>query len=125
MAEILLIEDDAIVQHAHKLIFNKLGFKVDLAESGYVALNMLKNKPSYNIIFVDLGLPDINGLDLIEEIRSKHSKNNNLVIIVLTGYIGEREKKACLKAGANNVIHKPILANKMLEVLNPYLSRCE
>lgn len=122
MAEILLIEDDAIVQYAHKLVFKKLGLKIDLAESGITALNMIQNNPSYDIVFVDLGLPDMDGIQLIEKIRKE---KKDIIIIVLTGYIGNSEKNACLSAGANMVIHKPILANKMQEILNPYLkSNC-
>lgn len=119
MTEVLLIEDDVIVQHAHKLIFNKIGLTVDVADSGASALNILKQKSSYEAIFVDIGLPDMSGFDLIQAIREQEKK---FLIIALTGYIGETEKQACFNAGATEVIHKPILMNKMVEILKPYLN---
>jgi CheY-like chemotaxis protein len=121
MAAILLIEDNAIVQHVHKLIFNKLGHTVEVADSGLSALEILKNKPAYDIIFVDIGLPDIHGFDLIKEVRESFISDPNYPIIALTGYIGENEKKACLAAGATEVLHKPILLNVMSDTLKRYL----
>lgn len=121
MANILLIEDDAIVQHVHKLMFDKLGHTVDLVDSGIAALDRLKNPTSYDIIFVDIGLPDMSGCDLIKEIRKNPVQKEDFPIIALTGYLGEHEKNACLAAGATDVVHKPILMNKMLETLKRYL----
>lgn len=121
MAEILLVEDDEIVQHVHKLIFDKLGHSVDLVDTGVAALDKLKAKSSYRIIFVDIGLPDMNGFDLIKEIRKNPDNCGKVPVIALTGYIGEPEKNLCFEAGATDVIHKPILMNTMLKILKQYL----
>lgn len=122
MAMILLIEDDLIVQHVHTLMFHKLGHQVDLAQTGLDAQSKIKTDASkYHIIFVDVGLPDICGTELIKEIRLKYCESS-FPIIALTGYIGETEKKACLAAGASQVLHKPVLMSKMLEILNYYLA---
>jgi two-component system, OmpR family, aerobic respiration control sensor histidine kinase ArcB len=120
MAKILLVEDNTIVQHVHKLIFNKLGHTVEIVDSGFKALEILKNKHVYDIIFVDIGLPDIKGFDLIKEIRSSLIQDSNYPIIALTGYIGDAEKKSCLEAGATEVLHKPILLNTMADTLKRY-----
>lgn len=118
MANILLIEDDIIVQHVHKLMLKKLGHQVVVADSGYSALVILKEKDHFEAIFVDLGLPDINGKDLIKEIRGIDSQ---IPIIAITGYTTESDKKICLEAGANSVMHKPVIASQMVEVLGQYL----
>lgn len=122
MAEILLIEDDIIVQHVHKTMFQKLGHQVDLVDTAAAALTQLKSYSKYQIIFVDIGLPDMNGYELIRQIRDTFQLGLNFPIIALTGYIGEQEKKDCLAAGATTVLHKPVLMKKMIEILGFYLA---
>ncbi|MEO8400654.1 MAG: response regulator [Gammaproteobacteria bacterium] len=118
MKRILLVEDDKIVQHVHKLMLTKLGYNVDIADSGELALNFLADTQYYQFILVDIGLPDMSGFELIQKMKLllTHSLKQT-PIIALTGYVGESEKSTCLTFGAVEVLHKPILKNKMLEAL--------
>lgn len=109
------MEDDFIVQRVHQLMLIKLGCEVDIVDSGISALEKVKNGVQYDIIFVDIGLPDISGFDLIKSLR-KIPSLHSIPIVALTGYAGNEEKQACLDAGATDVKHKPII-NKTLKAI--------
>ena len=118
---ILLVEDDEIVQRVHQSMLNKLGCTVDLAMTGKAALKMVKAKNPYKIIFVDIGLPDITGFEVIEKITALNKKtDSHAVIYALTGYAGAPEKQACLDAGAFAVLAKPVVSSKMRELLEQF-----
>jgi two-component system aerobic respiration control sensor histidine kinase ArcB len=118
---ILLVEDDIIVQRVHQSMLNKLGCSVDLAMTGKAALKMVKSNMPYKIIFVDIGLPDITGFEVIKKITAINKKEDqDPVIYALTGYAGEPEKQACLAAGAHAVLAKPIISSEMRELLDQY-----
>jgi two-component system aerobic respiration control sensor histidine kinase ArcB len=118
---ILLVEDDEIVQRVHQSMLNKLGCHVDLAMTGKGALKMVKANDPYKIIFVDIGLPDITGFEVIEKITALNKKEDrHSIIFALTGYAGEPEKQACLDAGAYAVLAKPVVSSQMRELLEQF-----
>lgn len=121
MANILLIEDDIIVQHVHKLMFNKLGVTIDMIDSGLIALEKMRNT-SYQIVFIDIGLPDISGIELIKTIHENPKTYGSPILIALTGYIGAQEHDASLAAGAHQVMHKPILLAHLSDTLKCYIT---
>ncbi len=118
----LLIEDDLIVQRVHTMMLTKLGCKVEIAADGLSALKKVTDF-AYDIIFVDIGLPDISGFEVIEKIKAiNRNFSRNIPIIALTGYTGEQEKQDCKQAGASEVIYKPVLAQTMRAVLSTNLA---
>jgi two-component system aerobic respiration control sensor histidine kinase ArcB len=118
---ILLIEDDLIVQRVHKTMLDKLGCNVDIAENGKTALEIAKNNLTYQIIFVDIGLPDMSGFEVITNLlRQNKPSNYDPAIIAITGYCGASEYEACVKAGATTVLKKPVVINTMREIIYKY-----
>lgn len=115
---VLLVEDDPIVQIVHTKMFESLGAIVDVVGAANEALAMLKNK--YDILFVDLGLPDIDGFELIQTIREQR---NPTPIVALTGYSEEEERQRCLQVGANEVAIKPIPKNELGKLVLRYTSK--
>lgn len=118
--KVLLIEDNLSVQYVHKYMLTKLGCAVDIADTGLTALKMANDNSEYNIIFVDIGLPDISGFEVIKNITLIPHYNNKMAIIALTGYIGKEEEKACQEAGASQVLHKPVTIEQVREILAQY-----
>lgn len=115
--KVLLVEDDKVVQLVHKRMLTEMNCQVDIAESGTETLQKCQNH-RYDIVFVDVGLPDITGYEVMKKIR----QNSNPVIsgiplIALTGYSTDEEKANCIAAGANEVMTKPITAEVLYEVL--------
>ena len=101
-------------------MLNELGYQTDIAECADTALKMLKKY--YDILFVDIGLPDMPGMKLIKLIR-KSILLNHTPIIALTGYSEDRERQRCLTAGADEVITKPITKLALSNLLNYYITK--
>ncbi|MCK4869780.1 MAG: response regulator [Gammaproteobacteria bacterium] len=104
--KILLIEDDEICQLTEKVQLEDLGHKVDIASNGKQALNKINSL--YDVIISDIGLPDIDGIELAKKIRSGESPNNKTPIISLSAHIYSKLSNDCKKAGIDYVISKPL-----------------
>ncbi len=118
---VLLVEDDLVVQRVHEHMLTRLGCTVDIVATGKAAVEKVDNDSSYHVIFVDIGLPDISGFDVIRHLHSLNKKNlTNTSIVALTGFAGEEERLACLSAGVAQVLHKPIVNSAMREFLSQY-----
>lgn len=113
----LLIEDDIIVQHIHKSLLEELGCQVDVSAYGQEALQTYAD---HDIVFVDIGLSDITGFEVIKRLRQQHHATH-IPVIALTGYTGEEERQACMNAGADEVATKPISSTHLLSILKRHL----
>ncbi|MDG2348909.1 MAG: response regulator, partial [Gammaproteobacteria bacterium] len=101
----LIIEDTKLAAIALKGLLSKKNFESTLVETGNDALDILK-KENFDIIFLDLGLPDIDGMELLPKIRN-HQPSKNTVVIVLSGHINPELQKKCMTHGADAVFTKP------------------
>lgn len=102
---ILLVEDDQMIQIIHRKMLQEFSSHIDIAKNAEEALAKLDN--AYDILFIDIGLPDIDGFQLIKQIRA-HKDYQHTPIIALTGYSADEERNACFAAGANEVAIKPV-----------------
>ncbi len=118
---VLLIEDNQLIQIIHTHMLEELGCKVDVTDSANDALNMLPNQ--YDMLFVDIGLPDIAGFELIQKIRQQHSGYTQMPIVVLTGYSEDEERDRCLRVGANEVAIKPVSKDTLQNIIDRYIIR--
>ncbi len=114
--KILVVEDNPINQKVAKILLEDQGCQVSLASNGAEALNYLYNDPSFALIFMDIGLPDCNGFDIVKTIREQESLKT-IPIIAMTAHILERDKDRCLAVGMSDIIAKPILHEHLIEVL--------
>jgi DNA-binding response OmpR family regulator len=95
MTKIAIIEDDAAISQMYRIKFEAEGFTVETAENGKLGFELLdKFRP--DIVLLDLMMPEMNGDELLEKIRTE-SWGKNLKVIVLTN-IGEQEAPAKLHA---------------------------
>ena len=118
--KVLMVEDLKIAQKVAKLILsNDLGCAVDIAETGAQALE-LANKNSYDLIFMDLGLPDIDGLTVTETIR-KNDYQPTVPIIALTAHGGDDCKTRCMEVGMNDFVVKPIRVEDGSRLIDKYI----
>ena len=112
MAKVLLIEDIPLIQRIHSNFLEALRCIVDIAKNGKEALTLYQ-KDKYALIFLDIGLPDMNGVDVCKSIRAK---KDYVPIIALTAQ-GWHVKDDCIKAGVNCLIQKPITKETFREIL--------
>ncbi|MFN8671340.1 MAG: response regulator [Candidatus Sericytochromatia bacterium] len=108
---ILVAEDNVINQKVLLKLLNKLGYEIDLARNGTDALNLVK-KNNYDLIFMDIQMPDMNGFEATKKILEL-DKENYPKIIALTANATEHDKRECLDVGMSDYMSKPISIEKI------------
>ncbi|PHQ80423.1 MAG: hypothetical protein COB66_04820 [Coxiella sp. (in: Bacteria)] len=116
---VLIVEDNPLNSRVLQLMLEDFEVDVQLAESGQSALEHLKSG-NFNLIFLDISLPDMDGFLIASEIRRQKSKLE-LPIIAVTAHAFESDKVACLESGMNDVLVKPISMNQLTEKLIQWL----
>ena len=118
---VLVVEDNAIAQTVAKSILAQLGCHVDLAINGKEALSLWKQN-EYDLIFMDIGLPDMDGYQVTHHIRVQEvAKNRHTPIIALTAHVGEENKQRCIESGMNAVLSKPLSQKICGEILGSFI----
>ncbi len=113
---VLLVEDDELTQKIEAYTFQELGCEVSTAKDAQTALKAL-DKP-FDIIVLDVGLPDQSGVRLAEAIRHGRTKqNHNTPIVVVSAYATEIDRQRYLGAGVDNVLAKPMDHEKIKDML--------
>jgi two-component system, OmpR family, KDP operon response regulator KdpE len=108
-ARVLVVDDEPPMRKLLRMGLTAQGYEVHEAASGRAALEMLTRKP--DLIILDLGLADIEGLELIEAIRQRH---DSLPIVVLSSRGDEAGKVAALDLGADDYVTKPFGMDELL-----------
>lgn len=121
VANILLVEDEPISQRVAQLMIEGVGHQVAIAASGKEALQLI-NAHSYDLIFMDLGLPDTTGDQVTVNIRNTENENKTVPIIALTAHVFHNDKKRCLAAGMNGFLGKPIEHADLMKILNTWVA---
>jgi len=103
--EILVAEDNLVNQKVIMHILKKLGYNPALAENGVLAVNQASQK-QYDIILMDMQMPEMNGLEASRTIRQSLEKQP--VIIALTANSIQGDQETCLNAGMNDYLSKPV-----------------
>ena len=104
---VLLVEDHAIAQKIAILALEPFQCQVDIAANGTQALEMYNNN-QYDLILMDLGLPDIDGVTVTETIRRQGSDQIRVPIVALTANADETYRNHCIEAGMDDFLLKPI-----------------
>jgi DNA-binding NtrC family response regulator len=110
-ARILIVDDDESVARTFKAILEENGYIVDTTDCGREAIEKT-NKKFYNAVFIDIRLPDMEGIELLTAIKETTPK---MVKIVITGYPALQNAIEAVNKGADAYVLKP---PKMSEVLN-------
>jgi PAS domain S-box-containing protein len=116
--KVLVVEDIALNQLLMKTLLTDFGFEHDIAANGKIAIEKLQNK-SYDIILMDLLMPEMNGFETTEYIR--HKMNSQIPIIALTADVTMADLQKCKAVGMNDYIAKPVderlLYRKIIDLL--------
>ena len=116
--DILVAEDNEINQQVILFILQKLGYDPVIVANGREAVEAVRNK-NYDIVFMDLQMPEVDGLEatrLIREIKPAGQP----VIIALTANTMEGDEEECLRAGMNDYIGKPVKIEELLSKLRKW-----
>ena len=120
-SRILLVEDNETIRHAFRILLEESGYEVIEAASGEDALRCADEEQP-DLILLDLGLPDVGGLEVTRRIRSS-DRTREIVVIALTGRALETDEDACLAAGCTAYLSKPIDSAGLLRKIGEYVGR--
>ncbi|HDY86583.1 MAG TPA: sigma-54-dependent Fis family transcriptional regulator [bacterium] len=112
--EILIVEDDLNVSEIMSVWMNNNGFKCHLVSSGKEALHEIQ-KSEYDVIFMDLSLPDIGGVDILQKIRQM---DVSAQVIIITEHQGVNAAAEAVRLGALDYIVKPFNCKILESTLN-------
>jgi len=116
--KVLVVEDIALNRLLIKTLLDDFGFEHDIAVNGKIAIEKLKEN-SYDIILMDLQMPEMNGFEATDYIRNK--MNSTIPIIALTADVTTVDLTKCKAVGMNDYIAKPVdeklLYNKIVELV--------
>ena len=116
---ILIVEDDKTIQNFLKVTLKTQNYNYIIAETGLSGLPLFyANRP--DLVLLDLGLPDIEGIEVLKQIR----QNSSIPIIVVSARSSETEKVMALDYGSDDYVTKPFNAAELLARIRAALRHC-
>ncbi len=112
---LLLVEDDYVSQLITSRLLKELGHKVRVVENGLRAIEEIENF-DYDMIFMDLQMPEMDGITATLKIREKENKDT-LTIIALTAHAMKSDKQKCIEVGMNDYVSKPFTLDDLKNVI--------
>ncbi len=119
--KILIVDDEPVSLMLLDTILSRSNFAVSTALSGMDALNLL-NKEPFDLMILDLLMPDMDGLTLLEQLRAD-PKFENLPIIVFTAISQNRVRQEAFQKGATTFLTKPVSSRELTRVVNKHLQQ--
>lgn len=120
MSKILIVEDDDSIAQLEKDYLELSDYEIDIAQTGSKGLSMALNA-DYNLIILDIMLPDIDGFEICKKIR----ETKNIPVIIVSARKEDIDKVRGLGIGADDYITKPFSPSEMVARVKAHLSRYE
>ncbi len=115
---VLVVDDNPVNRLVAVATVGKCGHKIAEAEDGHEALEMLARDEVFDVVLMDLQMPRLDGLGATREIRKGEAENQHLWIIGLTAAATVEDKEACLAAGMDDYLSKPVRFDDLKEALD-------
>ncbi|MFK3617251.1 PAS domain-containing protein [Coxiella burnetii] len=112
---VLVVEDNLINQRISKIMLEQVGCQVDIAGCGKDASE--KMKKHYDMVFMDIGLPDMDGFETTQCIRHNETPGQRVPIVAMTAHVFAQDRKRCFDVGMDEVMAKPIMQDDLIKVL--------
>lgn len=119
-SHILVVEDNLINQRIIKILLSEFGCKVDIASDAHLALE--KDMSKYQLVLMDVGLPDISGIELARMVREREGSGSRIPIIAVTAHALATERERCFAAGMDDILVKPVLFDQLRVVLSRWIT---
>jgi signal transduction histidine kinase/HPt (histidine-containing phosphotransfer) domain-containing protein len=113
---VLLVEDNAMNQSVAQILLERIGYHADLASDGAEAIEALTRK-SYDVILMDVQMPVLDGLQATRAIRAQGTTVRQPHIIAMTANAMRGDREACLEAGMDDYVSKPIGRTELADAL--------
>lgn len=105
---ILVVDDEQVIRELMAEVLSDEGFRVESAPSGPVALEMMRERDQFVLLFTDIMMPEMNGIELIREARKLRPR---IIPIVMTGFATLETARAAVREGAYDYVLKPFSLN--------------
>jgi len=122
---ILLVENDEMNIKFVKIVLDRLGHKTDIAVNGLIGVELF-SKNKYDLVLMDLEMPELNGLDATERIRAMEKEQNKRkpsVIIAVTAYAMETDRQSCFRVGMDDFLAKPFLLEELSGMIEKHFGK--
>ncbi|OJV25730.1 MAG: hypothetical protein BGO12_11180 [Verrucomicrobia bacterium 61-8] len=121
---ILVAEDNPVNQRVTQLMLNRIGYEATIVANGIEVLQMLEKFP-FDVVLLDVQMPEMDGLQAAREIRKRTTPEFHPWLIALTANAEESDRTACLEAGMDDYMSKPVGLESLKNALSrAYHARC-
>jgi len=117
MKKILVIDDEPIVRISCERVLSSEGYEVKSVSSGKEGFELLE-KESFDLVLLDLKMPDMDGVEVLKKIKDTWSRT---IVIMITGYSTVETAVKTLKLGAFNYMEKPFTPDALIECVREAL----
>jgi GAF domain-containing protein/CheY-like chemotaxis protein len=114
---ILLAEDNAVNQKLALRILQRMGYRADLASNGIEAIESVQRQ-TYDVVLMDVQMPEMDGLEATRRICARWSAQSRPRIVAMTANAMQSDRDACLAAGMDDYLTKPIRVDRLVEALS-------
>ena len=116
---IMVAEDNFINQKLIERMLRSMGYEPHIVETGLEALNALDQRP-YDLIFMDVQMPEMDGLEATQKIRQRRGEHEGPKVVAMTAFALAGDKEKCLKAGMNDYLSKPFVADQVASMIRKW-----
>ncbi len=116
---LLLVEDNVVNQKVALRILQQMGYRADVASNGLEAIEALQRQP-YDLVLMDVHMPEMDGLEATRKICAEWDAMTRPKIVAMTANAMKEDREACLTAGMDDYISKPIRVEELQTVLESW-----
>jgi CheY-like chemotaxis protein len=117
---VLLVDDDEFSQNIARQMLSTIGIKVRVVNSGVIALKAVE-QGKYDMVFIDHIMPEMDGVETMMRIRALGGVYKDIVLVALTGSIGENAREKFIQQGFTDYLPKPIDNNELCKIARRHL----
>jgi two-component system, NtrC family, response regulator HydG len=114
MYRILVVDDDETLRLTLVSSLSRAGHKVEAADDGLQAIEMVKKSQDFDFILLDVNMPNISGLKALEKIKELKPQTS---VLILTAYSNVQDAVTAIKNGAYDYLEKPVETSKLIEMM--------
>jgi PAS domain S-box-containing protein len=119
---VLLAEDNLTNQKVALRILERLGYRADLAANGLEAVEAC-TRQRYDLVLMDVQMPELDGLDATRVLRRRLARNEQPIIVAMTAAALEEDRRACLEAGMDGYLRKPVALEQVEQMIRDVVAR--
>lgn len=114
--KILLIDDNQVVTTMFAKYFKLMGHDICISNGGQNGLQMIENE-SFDVILLDLAMPDFSGHDIIDYLHKNNKVDHKLIVSLTASSVSDDDKAYLIEKGVHSVLRKPIDPDELLNYL--------